>query len=206
MPINFTVNYDQLTNEDDSANSWEDNEATPLIGPVVFTPQFRDERPLLAPNASPRPAGFIVREFTGYIDTDGRLKNKRGGSIGTRLWARDPDFRIDHLWYKVEFSLATPIGKVVTVTGGYFEAPTTDTPVNLVSVLQQTGSPGIGITQGLGGDPVDDVALDGDGNVVFYVQGSPIGDPLHLDVIDLSSVDGGTPSDPGDDILDGGTP
>jgi hypothetical protein len=42
------------------------------------------------------------------------------------------------------------------------------------------GAVGVGITRGQDGAPVDDVQLDPNGNLVFYVQGVPIGQPIAI--------------------------
>ena len=138
--INFTVTYDQLTNES-YPTAGDDVDAEALVGSVTFTPQFADAKPIIAPDYSPRPAGLRPRKFTGYIDSDGQLRAERGADeAGVRLWANDPVLELDSLIYKVEFDLTTPMGEKVRVDGGYFEAPSTDTTVSLTNVLDTTGT------------------------------------------------------------------
>lgn len=138
--INFTVTYDLLTNES-LPTSGEDVGTEALVGYVHFTPQFTDSHAILAQDYSPRPAGLRPRTFTGYLDSDGRLRSERGADdIGVRLWANDPVLELSKLVYKVEFDLTTPMGEKVRVDGGYFEAPSTDTTVNLTNVLTTTGT------------------------------------------------------------------
>jgi len=138
--INFTVNYDLFASQTDSSDSGIDADIVPLIGTVKFTPLTTDNRPVLAPTYSPRPAGFKLQAFTGYIDVDGRLKSERSGAIGVRLWANDPVLKLTSLNYKVEFDLRTPLGDKVKVDPGYFTAPSTDVSVQLAEVLQATGT------------------------------------------------------------------
>jgi hypothetical protein len=138
--INFTVNYDLFASQTDSSDSGIDADIVPLIGTVKFSPLTTDNRPVLAPTYSPRPAGFKLQAFTGYVDVDGRLKSERSGAIGVRLWANDPVLKLNSLNYKVEFDLRTPLGERVKVDPGYFTAPSTDIVMQLAEVLQATGT------------------------------------------------------------------
>jgi lysophospholipase L1-like esterase len=148
--INFTVNYDLFGSETDSADAGADADIVALIGDVTFTPVTSDDKPVQAPGYAPRPAGFKLRKFVGYLDSDGRLKSSRNGAVGVRLWANDPVFDLDQLTYRVDFDLRTPIGDKVSVDGGYFVAPSTDGTINLANVLTSTGSAAVG--SGGGGD------------------------------------------------------
>lgn len=145
--INFTVNYDLLASNTDSGDDGVDADIIPLIGSVLFEPVTADDRAVLAPSYTPRPAGFKLRSFTGFIDVDGRLKSSRSGSVGVRLWANDPVLELARLTYKVTFSLTTPVGESVRVDGGYFEAPETDVSINLANVLQSSGLPSPSVVQ-----------------------------------------------------------
>ena len=138
--INFTVNYDLFASQTDSSDSGVDADIVALIGTVTFTPLTTDNRPVLAPTYSPRPAGFKLLPFTGYLDIDGRLKSERSGSTGVRLWANDPVLKLNSLNYKVEFDLRTPLGQRVKIDPGYFTAPSTDVSIQLAEVLQSTGT------------------------------------------------------------------
>lgn len=137
---NFTVNFDLFASQTDSSDSGIDADIVPLIGTVTFTPLTTDNRPVLAPTYSPRPAGFKLLPFTGYLDIDGRLKSERSGANGVRLWANDPVLKLNSLNYKVEFDLRTPVGQKVKVDPGYFTAPNTDVSIQLAEVLQATGT------------------------------------------------------------------
>lgn len=130
MPIVlFTVTYDLFAT--DSGPLVADG-LVALVGDVTFTPQV-DDRPIHAPTYKPRPAGFMLRSQTGWIDKDGQLKNVRGGTVGVRLPADDPVLLLDRLVYRVDFDLRTPTGTVVRVDPTYFDAPTTDRVVSLVT-------------------------------------------------------------------------
>lgn len=145
---NFTVEYDQLGLQTDSGDMGGDADIVALIGTVTFTAQTSDFKPLLAQDYSPRPAGFALQQpFFGLIDTDGQLKSAKNGSVGVRLPANDPIFDLESLFYRVDFQLTTPLGEHVRVDGGYFEAPSTDTTVNLTNVLTSTGSTIVGVTR-----------------------------------------------------------
>jgi hypothetical protein len=138
--INFTVQYDQFASQSDGTDGGVDSDLIALIGSVTFTPVFADEKPVLAPTYDPRPAGFKLLPIIGYVDSDARLKSRPGGDVGVRLPANDPVFELESLTYKVEFNLRTPLGKPVTVEGGYLVAPDEDVTLNLADVLEPTGA------------------------------------------------------------------
>ena len=180
--INFTVNYDLFTSEADGTDSGTDLDVNALVGTVTFTPVFSEAKAVLAPGYSPRPAGLVPRPVTGYIDSDGRLYNTVGGTVGVRLWANDPVLRLDALTYRVTFDVTTLLGEQVKVVGGYFSAPISDTTINLAYELQSASS--FGGPRLSGGEFVDDTVIfehsDGtaleaidvpDGTLVFLDNG-----------------------------------
>ena len=180
--INFTVNYDLFTSEADGTDSGTDLDVNALVGTVTFTPVFSEAKAVLAPGYSPRPAGLVPRPVTGYLDSDGRLYNTSGGTVGVRLWANDPVLRLDALTYRVTFDVTTLLGEQVKVTGGYLPAPSSDVAVNLVNELQPASS--FGGPRLSGGEFVDDTVIfehsDGttleaidvpDGTLVFLDNG-----------------------------------
>lgn len=187
--INFTVEYDQLTNES-IVTAGEDVGTEALVGYVYFTPQFVDSRPILAPGYLPRPAGLRPRSFSGYIDSDGRLRAERGADdIGVRLWANDPVLGLNSLTYRVTFDLTTPMGEKVRLDGGYLEAPSSDTTIQLAEVLQTTGQPASPITKiAPGGVRIED------GELVFTFGGIDIPDPIPYPVSNSYSATIGTGS------------
>jgi len=200
--INFTVNYDLFASQTDSSDSGIDADIVPLIGTVKFSPLTTDNRPVLAPTYSPRPAGFKLQAFTGYVDVDGRLKSERSGAIGVRLWANDPVLKLTSLNYKVEFDLRTPLGEKVKVDPGYFTAPSTDVSVQLAEVLQATGTVSTStlLPQGPKGDRGYGfagltAALDGtavQGLVETATGTTTVGSPISVSVAYNSTVTHGT--------------
>jgi hypothetical protein len=136
VSINFTVNYDLLASQTDSADAGIDSDLVALIGTVVFTPLFADNRAVLAPTRSPRPAGLKLQPISGYLDSDGRLKASPGGVVGVRLPAKDPIMDLDTLFYRVDFNVRTPSGEPVRLDAGFFQAPTFDLTVDLAVVMQ----------------------------------------------------------------------
>jgi hypothetical protein len=133
---NFTVEFDALANRQSTGGL--DSAVQALVGTVTFTPVMADDKPIMAPLYDPRAAGFKFLPTSGYIDSDGRLRDERSGSIGVRLWANDPVFNLDKLVYRVSFSLSTAVGLDVPVEGGFFEAPAEDETVNLSEVLESS--------------------------------------------------------------------
>lgn len=140
MPINFTVNYDALTNNIRDADG--DINATPVYGPMWFSPSVEAE--LYVGTYTPRPTGVTLRRFDGYIDIDGRLKNKPNGTPGVRLWANDPIFGLPppgdtqkrSLHYQVSAELTDQRGRTIQFVSFKFEAPATDTTINLVTTTK----------------------------------------------------------------------
>jgi hypothetical protein len=210
MPLNFTVLWDDGTNDQDGTNG--DIAEQAVTGEVRFEPLFSSGSRVLAPQYSPRPKSFHMRTFFGYMDTDGRLKNQRGGTVGARLWANDPEFGLESLPYKVSASLTDAIGRTIPFTPFIFEAPDEDTEVNLTTVIPVPHAQGVGLTRGPRGYTVYAVPENPDDpEPTLYqwtedVTGEPIGDPQVLAVYDLGSIDGGSPSGTDDFQVDGGTP
>ena len=123
-PLNFTLHYDDRTNDIDDTTGDVDDVA--VCGRVRLTPVFDEGARVPAPFYSPRPTGFAMRVFTGWLDSDGRLKNTPGGTAGMRVWANDPDFEIDRLQYLVEAKLVDSLGRPVPFASFYIDAPSTD--------------------------------------------------------------------------------
>lgn len=178
---NFTVEYDLLALAPDSLDMGADVDLVALIGEVDFIAQFSDSKAIQAPTYDPRPTGFKVLKFTGYLDTDGRLKSARSGAIGVRLPALDPTYGIDRLVYRVEFRLTTPVGQRVNVDPGYLEAPDSDITVNLATELATTGS---------AASPVNRIAPGAvrmvDGKLQFSYAGVDIPDAVDLPLLSNS--------------------
>lgn len=169
--INFTVEFDAFASADDSSDAGLDADEKALTGMVAFTPVFTDERLALAPSASPRPAGFKFRTFTGYIDTDGRLKTGPSGTVGVRLWANDPMFGLERLVYRVDWNVRGPLGEPVRIDSGHFPAPSTDTTVNLATVLEQVGALGAFRLSGGSFNPAGDVVFtSADGSALSPIE------------------------------------
>lgn len=139
MPINFTVNYDAVTS--DIRDTTGDVDAVPLCGPMQFVPSVGGE--LYLGGFTPRASGVVMRSFYGYVDRDGRLKNKPNGTPGVRLWANDPILGLPApgqqgcLRYTVSADLTDLRGRLVTFTTFTFNAPATDSVVNLVTAAKQ---------------------------------------------------------------------
>lgn len=139
MPVNFTLHYDDLTNDVD--DTYSSIGAVAGIGWIHFEPVFDTGARIPVPTYSPRPAGFSLRPFKGYLDTDGRLRPERGSSTaGIRLWANDPAFNLDRLQYRVTApSLTDPLGRKLDFKPFYFDAPSTDVIRYLTSYMPTPG-------------------------------------------------------------------
>ena len=171
--VQFTVEYDFLAVTSDSSDSNADADLVALIGQVDFTPQFTTEAPILARNYSPRPTGFRILTVSGFIDTDGRLKNARAGTVGVRLIANDPVLELpDPLVYRVDWHLTTPLGQPVSVPTNYFEAPSTDITVQLAEVMESALSSAAGAPAIVSGEFVGNTIefLNGDGSELPAIE------------------------------------
>jgi hypothetical protein len=135
QPDCFTLTYELGTNDPDLIPAGPDPDLVPLTGPVRVEPQPRDRKPIQTPAGGLRP-----RSFQGYLDSDGVLKDRAGGTPGMRVWLNDPAWEIAEYWYAVKFDVATGMGETVAIDGGFFEAPTTDIVIPLQQVLASTGS------------------------------------------------------------------
>lgn len=190
-PVYFTVVADfRAFVEDASSDSDYDPQIVPVGGTVTFTPLVNAGDVVLATSTSPRPIGFIASPVTAIIDpADGRLKLRRtvdsgaSGSLGfapVRLLGSSPVLELDGpLFYSVSFSeVIYANGRRGSITGFTFEAPNTDTELNLITVFRQPGVAPSGITKiAPGGVRVEDGAL------VFSFAGSDIPDPVDLSFI-----------------------
>lgn len=176
--LNFTLEHDQFAAAQDSSDEGADADLIPLVGEIYFTPEFPDDSALLAPQYLPRPSGFKILKFTGYIGMDGRMRSSRSGAIGVRLPANDPVLALTKLRYRVDWKLTTPIGEPVPIKSAHFDAPSVDTTIYLADALN-----------GVPPRPPSNL-IDGG----FF--NSPASD----------LVDSGAPNSASIDLFDGGTP
>jgi hypothetical protein len=107
MPVNFTLKGRGWTNDVDDASG--DIGRTSVTGWFMFTPQLN--RPVNSPDDTPDPSNYWLRDFKGFMDSDGQLKNAPGGTVGVRLWANDPLFNLARLPYRIDAELTDPIGR-----------------------------------------------------------------------------------------------
>lgn len=130
---------------------------------VVFTPNVQPDHFVLFEDDIHR-----VGPVTADISTDGSL-NRQGELV--RLLANDPDLSIEGLQWRVD---------ITGMKSFWFDAPTDGGTINLGTVAPVAFTQAQGITAGPPGDPVDDVQATVDGDLQFYVQGNPVGDPVPI--------------------------
>lgn len=150
---------------------------------------------------------FRILPVPARVNDDGDIVTPAGGPV--RLLAQDDGLNIRNLQWQISVTIPSqviPPSPSGMIKAWWFDAGVDGETIDLETTLPVVATPYKIITQGPAGPGVDDVTLDGDGNVVFWVDGSTIGDPLHLEVIDISDIDGGTPGSPGTGIIEGGTP
>lgn len=159
-PVYFTVVADyRAFIEDASSDSDYDPQSVPISGTVTFTPLVNSGDVVIASTASPRPTGFIPAPITAIIDSaDGRLKLRRTidsggdntfGFVPVRLLADSPLLELDEpLFYSVSFSEVTfSGGRRGSITGFNFQAPTSDTVLNLITVSRVPGQSASGVNR-----------------------------------------------------------
>ena len=180
-PVYFTVEADfKAFIEDVSSDSDYDPQVVPISATVTFTPLINAGDVVLATNASPRPTGFIPAPITAIIDSaDGRLKMRTGTDAGAtgfsfapvRLLGSSALLELDGpLEYSVRFSeVVFSNGRRGTIASFNFEAPNSDTVLNLIEVARVPGQPQSGITKIAPGG----VRLE-DGDVIFSFAGLDI--------------------------------
>ena len=145
------MKWSDLINDD--VDETGDVEATTTIGAVRLIPLFYKGARALGIEHTPSPATFAFRTFTGYRDPDGLLKNKPGGGP-LRVWANDPVFGLEKLPYRFEADLTDQLGNPVPFESFIFEAPATDTELDLTTVARVPIAMGSGLTRGVRGDTV----------------------------------------------------
>jgi hypothetical protein len=136
-----------------------------------------------------------------YVATDTGLYYRWTGSAyvetvsytQVRLLADTPLLGLSSpLFYSVTF-LSVRFNDAPGVLNGFtFAAKTSDEELNLVTVARVTGTTQ-GALRGPPGRPVDDVQATVDGDAQFYVNGTPIGDPIPMPGSAGGNVSGGTP-------------
>ena len=179
MPINCTLTYKHLANDTEDVSG--DIGAIPAIGPVYAEAQFADDAAALGSDAT----GYTIRRFTGYLDTDGILKNERGGTVGMRVWANDPLFNLERLPYKVTFDLYDALGRRIELNGTTFDAPSTDTTVPLTNVLPVPGAMAGGILRRSSyAEDVLDIGVTGHALVIAQTAAAARA-AIGVDLIDL---------------------
>lgn len=183
----FTCAADYAAALADGIDGDVDPDITPVTATVMFTPLIESGGVFKAVTYTPRPTGFVPVKVPAKIGTDGRLA-ARVGQADVRLVAETSVLGLasgSHLYYKVEFSDEKVAGVRTSIGDFTFQAPTSDTTVNLISVTPAAGSQAVGITK-VGPDAV---RLNGSGQVVFSFNGVDLPDPLTLA---FTAVDGGS--------------
>ena len=159
-PVYFTVVADfRAFVEDASTDSDYDMQTVPVGATVTFTPLVSSGDVVLATQASPRPTGYISAPVVGIIDpADGRLKIRKSADAGAsggfgfapvRLLGSSPLLELDGpLFYTVTFSeVVWANNRRGSINGFTFEAPNSDTELNLITVFRQPGQPASGVTK-----------------------------------------------------------
>jgi len=182
-PTYFTVIADYRSS---LADTTDDVDADPDLGVitanVTFRPVIDAGDVILATGASPRPTGFVPAPIQGFIDTDGLLK-LRATAFDTysytpiRLLADTDLLELDGpLFYTVTFTNVVYDGKLSTLKPFTFQAPNSDTVLNLIEVSRAPGQPASGITKIAPGG----VRLADPTTIQFSFGGVDIDDPVSL--------------------------
>ena len=162
MPMNFRLFYDDRVN--DVTDTVDEVAAVAVSGPVYFEPALLPGQRIPDPDFPSRPTGLAMRTFTGFLDTDGRLKSEAGGELGVSLWANDPAWNLPRLQYRVRAELTDLYGKPVRWHSFSFDAPATTADRNLVQYMPL---PGQKFGRGPGAYNITGGSVDEDGNLVL---------------------------------------
>ncbi|HQC78728.1 MAG TPA: hypothetical protein PLH92_18655, partial [Mycobacterium sp.] len=185
-PTYFTVEADfrSVIADADTDSDYDPQANGSVSATVTFTPVLATGDLILATGASPRPIAYAAMPVVAKIDVaDGRLKLRTdpdAGGTGTyapvRLLADTPLLELaTPLYYQVSFTAVKFNGVTGMITGFTFQAPNSDTTINLIEVGRQPGQPATGITKIAPGG----VRLDGT-DLVFSFGGFDIPDPVSL--------------------------
>lgn len=140
----FTVtgDYDAIIADTDDAGI--DPDLVPISAKVTFTPLLATGDVVLAATLTPRPSGLLLTPTPGILDTDGQLKTKKL-DLGVRLVAETAILALavnQHLHYEVEFDEVRFSSRQRgndtngSLPGFTFQAPTSDTTVDLITVTR----------------------------------------------------------------------
>lgn len=207
----FTVEADYLAVIGDTNDDADhDPDTAPITGTVTFTPLVNTGDLIMATQAMPRPTGLALLPIVGVIDVDGRLKLRDVADDGVeefapiRLVADTPFLELENpLFYRVAFTGVKFAGRSGTIAPFTFQAPNSDTVINLIGVGRQPGQPASGITKVAPGG----VRVDDDGNIVFTFGGVDIPEPLNFGIGPTlgggNGGGGGVAGPPGADGKDG---
>lgn len=186
MPLSFRMFYD------DRVNDTEDTEgevgATATSGPVYFEPALLPGQRIPDPDYPSRPTGLAMRTFTGFLDTDGRLKATAGGELGVSLWANDPAWGIERLQYRVRADLTDLLGNPVRWHSFNFDAPDDDGDRNLIHYMPK---PGQKFGRGPGAPRIRSGSFNDDGDLVLENADGTTIDPITLPSVAVALVDNG---------------
>lgn len=183
MPLTFfTVSglYRPVTADSASDPDYNPQTDDPITAVVTFTPVLESGDVILA---SQEATIFVPAPIVGMIDTDGQLKLRPTPDVGgggsftpVRLLADTALLGLaTPLFYDVKFTAVTFNGKPGVINGFRFQAPNSDTDINLVTVSKVPGVPATGIIKLAPGE-VRMVGTD----LVFSFGGTDIPDPVSL--------------------------
>lgn len=170
MPLNFTLTYNDGTNDIDDVAG--DVGRVGTFGPMWFEPVFSKAGRLVSPDGATCP-----RQFSGFVD-NGVLKTEAGGTTDIRLWANDPEWSIDRFQYRVRADLTDAIGLPIPWDPFYFDAPNDDRVVPLELEIPRPGQkfgrgrPGYGIT--------DPLVINDGGLLVITRENGTVLDPIAI--------------------------
>lgn len=184
-PVYFTVVGDfKAFVADTIADTDANPDVVSITATVTFTPLLQNGDIILATGAEPRPTGFIASPIVGVIDSDGRLKlnSTPNGSYSytpIRLLADTDVLELSTpLYYSVAFNNVVVNGRTSSIRSFNFQAPTTDTELNLITVGRTPGQTASGMVR----LAPEAVRFDG-GNLVWSYGGVDLPDPLPLSEI-----------------------
>ncbi|MCX8559759.1 hypothetical protein OS122_02450 [Mycolicibacterium mucogenicum] len=150
------------------------------VGTTLTTEALEKTRVVFSSNIQPNSLivfdGDIYRapaKVYAEVGTDGTIR-KAGNPVV--LLANDAALSVSNVQWTVTIMVPTPSGPQL-ITPWTFDAPASGTVEDLSTTVPVALVGSVGVVRGPKGDPVDGVALI-DGELVFYVDGAPIGSPV----------------------------
>ncbi|MBB5167196.1 hypothetical protein [Mycobacterium sp. AZCC_0083] len=213
-PTFFQIDGPILVPGDDGADAGPYPDlVAPTSGLVIFKYNLAPGELFRFGETVPPAAVISSKEVVAVIQPDGSfLRQKDDGTVGgpVYLLANTPALGIagDLSIYVRYKNIHIPgTTRPVALNPFYFNSPTVGGLKRFAELIPVPAAPVTGVTQGLTGISfTGEGHVNLDGTVQFELNNGTETVPLALNYLSMGGIDGGTPSDPGIGLLEGGSP